>query len=101
MKGQGICLKERALVVFPDGEKRSAQIWQHVEGVRGIYAIAPDDEGILTPFALEPVWVVQVIDGQARWQGMGRTNWLVEFWAGLKVLVRKGRTRRMRRLNLA
>jgi hypothetical protein len=101
MQGQGICLKERALVVFPDGSRRSAQIWQHVEGIRAIYAIAPDDEGIPTPFALEPVWMVRADgEGNPYWQGMASTHWLIEFWAGLKILVRKGRTR-ISRLNLA
>ena len=102
MEGQGICLTERTLVTFPDGSCREAQIWQHTRGVRGIYAIAPNDRGVHRPYALSPIWVVQSDEnGRPVWQGMGPTNWLVEFWAGLKVLWRKGRTRRIRRLNLA
>src|SRR5258708_31085583 len=102
MKPQGICLRERTIVMFPDGSIRQGAIWQHTEGVRRIYAIAPDEEGMLNAFALEPVWVVRSGEnGQAVWQGMGVTNWLVEFWAGLKVLLSKGRTRRIRRHNLA
>ncbi len=102
MKPQGICLRERTIVMFPDGSIRQGAIWQHTEGVRRIYAIAPDEEGMLNAFALEHVWVVRSGEnGQAVWQGMGVTNWLVEFWAGLKVLLSKGRTRRIRRHNLA
>lgn len=105
VKGKGICLQERALIQFPDGEIRSAQIWKHTQGVRAIYAIAPDEEGILTPYALAPVWMVQVgEDGAVYLQGMGAGTWLDalnEWWTRVKLVFTKGRTRRLRKLNLA
>lgn len=105
LQGKGICLQERALVQFPDGAMRSASIWKHTQGVQAIYAIAPNEEGILTPFALVPVWKVQSDeDGQPIWQGMGACTWLDtldEWWSRLKLAVTKGRTRRLRTLNLA
>jgi hypothetical protein len=102
LKGQGICLRERVLVQFPDGSLRQGAIWQHTEGVRGIYAIAPDDKGFHMPYALEPVWVVQRDeDGQAIWQGMGPTNWFRAFRAGLRIICSKGLSKRLRLLNLA
>lgn len=101
MKGQGICLRERALIIFPDGQTRSAQIWQHTGGVRGIYAIAPDEEGMERTFALSPVWAVNVDEhGQPIWQGMGAKNRLREIWEGLKLVWSRGQTR-ISRLNLA
>lgn len=105
LDGKGICLQERALVQFPNGEMRSASIWKHTQGVQAIYAIAPDDEGFLTPFALMPVWKVQTnADGCPIWQGMGPGTWLDslnEWWCRIKFAVTRGRTHRLRRLNLA
>jgi hypothetical protein len=102
--GKGICLQERALIQFPNGVQRSASIWKHTQGVQSIYAIAPDEEGILTPYALEPVWKVRVDeDGDEVWQGMGSDTWpdlLSEWWSRVKLVFTKGRTR-IRKLNLA
>jgi len=104
LEGKGICLQERALIQMPDGSIRSASIWKHTQGVQAIYAIAPDEEGILTPYALAPEWKVRADENeQPIWQGMGSGTWLDalnEWWTRIKFAFTKGQTR-ICRLNLA
>lgn len=104
MDSKGLCLQERALIQMPDGSTRCGSIWKHTQGVQAIYAIVPDEEGILIPYALVPEWKVRAgEDGRCYLQGLGSGTWLDrldEWWTRIKFAFTKGRTR-IRKLNLA
>ena len=74
MKPQGVCLQEKAQIVFPGGVVKEGSIWQHTDGARCIYAVVMIG-GVKFYYALDETtrqdrWHVQSHEGEAIYQGM-------------------------------
>jgi hypothetical protein len=69
MEPQGICLVEKAHIVFPDGVSREGSVWQHTDGARSIYAAVLYEDGYVF-YHLSPQWVVTSREGYPVYQGM-------------------------------
>ena len=72
MNDPGICLEEKAQIVFPDGKVREGSVWQHQHGARCIYAAVYSKKASrLIFFNLTPVWkVTEGEEGRPAYQGM-------------------------------
>ena len=67
---QGMCLVEKAQIVFPDGSVKEGSVWQHDIGARGIYAVVPVAGNTFFYYALESHWHIASHEGMPIYQGM-------------------------------